>query len=62
MKIQLSKNENGMKYISLPLQPQNARKTNTSFAFFSILIVLRFQKANGSVNEFHTGSVADSVT
>lgn len=54
-----------MKYFPSPLQPKNVRKINTFFFFFfliiSILMELQFQKANGSVNEFHTSSIAKSI-
>lgn len=53
-----------MKYFPSPLQLKNVRKINTFFFFFliiSILMELQFQKANGSVNEFHTSSIAKSI-
>lgn len=54
-----------MKYFPSPLQPKNVRKINTFFVcvcvIISILMELQFQKANGSVNEFHTSSIAKSI-
>lgn len=50
-----------MKYISLPPPTQKCQENQHFFMIISILMELRFQKANGSVNEIHTGSIAKSI-